>query len=352
MSLRPATTADFAIIRGVLVDWWDGRDLTGLLQPLFLENFASTSLVAEDDEGRMRGFLVGFPSQDDAGAAYVHFLGVDPAHRGHGLGRRLHDEFADRMAERGVETVRCVTSVVNSASVAFHERIGFVVEDRDDEMVHLVRTRAAAGFVPRVDPRPGDPPWGSAQWPLDPSVVLAHGRVTLRLTTPRDALPLFEALDDDACWAHVRGRPSSEDDVLQSIIDAPRQGRTMWTVERDGRVVGTTSFLEVSPLDARLEIGWTVYATDVWATDVNPSCKYLLMEWAFGHGFGRVQLKTDIRNGRSQRAIARLGAEYEGVLRRYQRRQDGSVRDTVVFSVTAEDWASVREGLLARLDRA
>jgi RimJ/RimL family protein N-acetyltransferase len=62
-----------------------------------------------------------------------------------------------------------------------------------------------------------------------------------------------------------------------------------------------------------------------------------------------VQLKTDIRNHRSQRAIARLGAAYEGVLRRYQRRADGSVRDTVLFSITAEEWPRVRAGLLARL---
>ena len=123
----------------------------------------------------------------------------------------------------------------------------------------------------------------------------------------------------------------------------------MWIVERDGDVVGTTSYMEVSPDDARLEIGFTVYAPEVWASDVNPSCKLLLMEWAFAHGFGRVQLKTDIRNARSQQAIARLGAQYEGVLRRYQRRQDGSVRDTVVFSVTKEDWEGSRARLLARL---
>ena len=82
---------------------------------------------------------------------------------------------------------------------------------------------------------------------------------------------------------------------------------------------------------------------------VNPECKLLLMEWAFENGFGRVQLKTDIRNARSQQAIARLGATFEGVLRRYQRRQDGSVRDTVLFSVTAEQWPAVRAGLAARL---
>jgi len=67
---------------------------------------------------------------------------------------------------------------------------------------------------------------------------------------------------------------------------------------------------------------------------------------------GRVQLKTDIRNHRSQQAIARLGAQFEGVLRRYQRRGDGTVRDTVMFSITAEEWPAVRAGLKARIIEA
>ena len=123
----------------------------------------------------------------------------------------------------------------------------------------------------------------------------------------------------------------------------------MWVVRRAGAVEGTTSFLDVVPADERLEIGWTAYSPDAWATDVNPACKYLLLDWAFGHGFGRVQLKTDIRNERSQAAIARLGATREGVLRRYQRRADGSMRDTVMYSVIVEEWPEVRAGLLARL---
>ena len=186
-------------------------------------------------------------------------------------------------------------------------------------------------------------------WPIDPATVLGHGGVELRLTTPADAAELFAALDHDACWTHVRGRPEEEDDVVQAILDATRQGRWMWTVRRNGDVVGTTSFLDVVPADERLEIGFTAYTPDTWATDVNPACKYLLMDWAFGHGFGRVQLKTDIRNERSQAAIARLGATREGVLRRYQRRADQSMRDTVMYSVLAEEWPDVREGLLARL---
>lgn len=107
----------------------------------------------------------------------------------------------------------------------------------------------------------------------------------------------------------------------------------------------------MSLADARLEIGSTAYSPAVWATEVNPACKLLLMTWAFDHGFGRVQLKTDIRNRRSQAAIAKLGATYEGVLRRYQRRQDGTVRDTVMYAVTAEEWPRVRDRLRARLGR-
>jgi len=83
---------------------------------------------------------------------------------------------------------------------------------------------------------------------------------------------------------------------------------------------------------------------------VNPECKLLLLTYAFDElHMGRVQLKTDIRNHRSQQAIARLGATYEGVLRRYQRRADGSVRDTVMFSITAEEWPGVRQRLVDRV---
>jgi RimJ/RimL family protein N-acetyltransferase len=117
-----------------------------------------------------------------------------------------------------------------------------------------------------------------------------------------------------------------------------------------GAVAGTSSYLEVSPHDARLEIGWTAYAPAVWGSALNPEAKLLLLGYAFETlVMGRVQLKTDIRNVRSQQAIARLGARYEGVLRRYQRRADASIRDTVLFSITAEQWPEVRARLSARL---
>ena len=205
-------------------------------------------------------------------------------------------------------------------------------------------------FEPLADPRPGDPAWPEALWPVPDDTVLSRGALELRLASALDAAELFDALDEDAVWAHVRGRPQTVGELADSLAAARGNGRWAWIVRRAGRVVGTTSYLEISPVDARIEIGFTLYARSVWGTDVNPTCKLLLMQWAFDEGrFGRVQLKTDIRNARSQAAIARLGAQYEGVLRRYQRRQDGSVRDTVVFSVTAEEWPDVRAGLLDRL---
>ena len=124
----------------------------------------------------------------------------------------------------------------------------------------------------------------------------------------------------------------------------------MYVVERSGEIVGTTSYLDVSVNDARLEIGSTMYAPAEWGSLLNPTCKYLLMGHAFEVlGMGRVQLKTDIRNLRSRSAIERSGARSEGILRRYQRRTDGTVRDTVMYSVISEEWSTVRDGLLARI---
>lgn len=94
-----------------------------------------------------------------------------------------------------------------------------------------------------------------------------------------------------------------------------------------------------------------MYDPRVWGTAVNPETKYLLLRHCFEDlGYGRVKLQTDALNTRSAAAIARLGATREGVLRRHTRRQDGTFRDTVVFSVTVDDWPRVRDGLLARLE--
>lgn len=208
-------------------------------------------------------------------------------------------------------------------------------------------------FVPVADSRPEDDVWPQMVWP-DPTTSLVHQQVVLRRSTIADAVELARALAEPDVWQYLPAPGMAAEEWAESIAVAEQQGRFMWTV-RDGAgaVVGTSSYLDVSPVDARLEIGWTAYAPDVWGTLINPATKLLML----GHAFevlhvGRVQLKTDVRNVRSQWAIARLGARYEGTLRRYQRRWDGTVRDTVLFAVTAENWPRIREGLIARLGAA
>ena len=215
-------------------------------------------------------------------------------------------------------------------------------------------------FSPIPDPRPLDQAWPTAVWPVADDVVLSGRTVQLRRTMVEDADGLASALADDRVWQFaIMSKPSAQQwrEVIENLR-ANSPGFCLWTVVVQeavggiaaGSIVGTTAYLETSSGDARTEIGFTSYDPRVWATRVNPECKLLLLDYAFETlNMGRVQLKTDARNVRSQQAIARLGAQFEGVLRRYQRRHDGTVRDTVLFSITAEQWPQVRAGLEQRL---
>jgi N-acetyltransferase len=117
-----------------------------------------------------------------------------------------------------------------------------------------------------------------------------------------------------------------------------------------GRAVGWTAYLEISEQDERLEIGHTWYGRDHWRTAVNTEAKLLLLTHAFdGLGMGRVQWKVDHLNTRSQNAVLRLGARREGVLRRHRRRVDGTWRDSVYFSMLADEWPDARRRLTRRL---
>jgi RimJ/RimL family protein N-acetyltransferase len=116
-----------------------------------------------------------------------------------------------------------------------------------------------------------------------------------------------------------------------------------------GAVVGTSTLGDFDLGNESAHLGWTAYDPRVWGTTVNPETKLLLLGLAFDHGFGRVKLQADSVNARSRAAILKLGATFEGVLRRHMRRPDGSWRDTAVYSVLADEWPAVRAGLEARL---
>ena len=119
---------------------------------------------------------------------------------------------------------------------------------------------------------------------------------------------------------------------------------------KNGRAVGSTSYLDISPSDQRIEIGWTWLGASARRTAINTECKYLLLRHAFENlGCGRVQLKCDGRNQRSQDAIERIGGLKEGVLRKHMILPDGFVRDTVMFSILAAEWPAIKTNLAAQL---
>lgn len=120
---------------------------------------------------------------------------------------------------------------------------------------------------------------------------------------------------------------------------------------RDGTVVGTTTLGDFDERREATHIGWTAYDPRVWGTAVNPEAKLLLLQQAFDAGFGRVKIQTDVLNLHSRAAIAKLGATFEGVVRREQPRPDGTWRDSAMFSVIVEEWPEVRAGLVKRLEQ-
>ena len=180
--------------------------------------------------------------------------------------------------------------------------------------------------------------------PLDPSVHSAD---------------LFAAGgNDEEVWRWLPAEPPRSEEELRALAGrvvaaaGAAGGLAFAVVEKDGgRAVGWTTYHDVSTVDERLEIGWTWYGRAHWRTAVYTEAKLLLMTHAFEDlGMGRVMWKTDHLNTRSQQAISRLGAVREGVWRRHRLRSDGVTwRDSVFFSMLADEWPDAKARLRARL---
>jgi N-acetyltransferase len=163
------------------------------------------------------------------------------------------------------------------------------------------------------------------------------------------------AADDDRIWEHMtmvaRG---PEFDAWFASAENQRavKKRVPFAVRllASGELIGSTSYLDPVPEHRRVEIGATWYQPDHWATAVNPECKLLLLTHAFETlGLNRVTLVTDLRNERSQAAIAKLGAVREAVMRSHMVTRGGRVRDSVLFAIIASEWPGVKERLQMRL---
>jgi RimJ/RimL family protein N-acetyltransferase len=187
-------------------------------------------------------------------------------------------------------------------------------------------------------------------WIVPCELQLEGGRARLVPLEPGHAADLFETSRDPAVWQYATENPSTVDE-MRSLIDAARSaspGEVAFAIidTACGRAVGSTRYIEILPRHKALEIGWTWIGTEWQRTSINTECKYLLLRHAFEVcGAGRVQLKADLRNTRSLAAIERIGAVREGVLRRHRVLADGFVRDSVYYSIVADEWPAARERL-------
>ena len=183
-------------------------------------------------------------------------------------------------------------------------------------------------------------------------IILTRGDICLRPLETADA-PALRAIVDEETWAGMSSPLPQSDDAmaehLVGIIEKPTV--RAFAVEKTGRLVGRTTFYDLVP-GLKVEIGHTICTREVWGSDVNPTCKLLLGEHAFGPlGVERLALRCDHRNARSHAAIRKLGATFEGTLRRFRPAADGTIADVDYFSILREEWPAVRERLEARLAR-
>ncbi|MFC4426434.1 GNAT family N-acetyltransferase [Deinococcus navajonensis] len=175
-------------------------------------------------------------------------------------------------------------------------------------------------------------------------VTLHDGNLSLRPLTLAD-LPQLCALAAE-CAGELRfmGSSPATPAYYQAALGAP--DHQPFVIEVDGELAGSTRYGDIRADHAGLEIGWTWLHPRWHGSGVNRRMKRLMLEHAFETlGMERVQIKTDILNRRSQRAIEKLGATREGVLRCHMRRADGTMRDTVMYSVVRAEWPEVQARL-------
>jgi len=189
---------------------------------------------------------------------------------------------------------------------------------------------------------------------MDISAVSIEGQ-HVRLVPPdlKYVDDLVQAAKPNEIWEHISTAPGqSREDMSAWMNEAIREtqnGTRIWFIvirRNDERAIGATSYMDIHRKDRGLEIGGTWITTSAWRTPINTECKYLLLRHAFETlGCLRVQLKTDLRNVRSQQAIERIGAVKEGVLRKHMLTRTGYLRDTVMYSIIDTEWQAVKARL-------
>lgn len=192
---------------------------------------------------------------------------------------------------------------------------------------------------------------------LQPVVLEGHG-VRLEPLAAAHEDGLRAAASDGRLWElWFTSVPEAGkvDAYIAAALEGQQAGHMLpWVVRElaSGNIIGSTRYHDVVPAVDRVEIGYTWYGKSWQRTHVNTACKLLLFQHAFEQvGCAVVGLRTDNFNFASQRAIERLGAKKDGVIRHHQARRDGTVRDSVMYSVLATEWSDVKRHLLLRMSR-
>ena len=186
---------------------------------------------------------------------------------------------------------------------------------------------------------------------VEPITLSAHGVLLVPLSLEHETGLKAAAADGELWKLRVTSVPEPEQtrSYIEASLKAREEGhRFAFAVldDRSGEVLGTTSYHDILPAVRRLEIGYTWYARRVQRSHVNTTCKLLLLTHAFETlGCNVVGWRTDIFNFASQRAIERLGAKKDGVIRGHALRRDGTIRDTVMYSLHHGEWPEVRAHL-------
>ena len=196
--------------------------------------------------------------------------------------------------------------------------------------------------------------------PIDPArigpVTLTGRHVRLEPLSMAHLDGLLPLASEAEIWRWMPS-PCTELDALAAWIESALAAATAKTAIpfatvslADGRLAGSTRFMNIAAFDGRMEIGATWLGAPYRRSAVNTEAKLLMLAYAFETlGATRVELKTHVRNERSRAAILRLGAQFEGIHRRHMRMSDGSIRDTAWYSILDDEWPTVRSQLQNRL---
>lgn len=191
----------------------------------------------------------------------------------------------------------------------------------------------------------------------EPVTLEGYGVKLVPLALEHEGALRIASLDGELWRLRVTSVPEPEKtaDYIQTALAMQKRGeRLPFAVidQRSGTVIGSTSYHDILPRVQRLEIGYTWYAKSMQKTHINTSCKFLLLTHAFETLRCRViGFRTDCFNQASRQAIERLGAKLDGILRGHALRRDGTIRDTVMYSITQGEWPEIKAHINALMQK-